>query len=248
MNVPATCFGLISNSNWGFWYLFQPLPNVEINGDCESIHWGPKCRVPPWALRVKSMQRMTAVSRTRRVRCRWMLELSCFHFFFAWFQIVCIIRLWLLLDHVGWFGGFKEKTTHVLMDIQLALWFFAGLYSALVYGGRHIYLFPPSLSQLMPSIAHLVIFDHRWSPTWSDGHVWSDFIDVSSLKNHCCGKKALETMRKVWIIINTHKSLHDFLNVLRLFLNLIFVAWKICAWGACHDDIPHCLKSGAEQT
>lgn len=80
-----------------------------------------------------------------------------FSFFFAWFQIVCIIRLWLLLDHVGWFGGFKEKTTHVLMDIQLALWFFAGLYSTLVYGGRHIYLFSP-LSLSLNSCLLLLIW------------------------------------------------------------------------------------------
>ena len=40
----------------------------------------PRPEVPFPALDSESreLQRMTAVSRTRRARCRWMLELSCF--------------------------------------------------------------------------------------------------------------------------------------------------------------------------
>ena len=114
------------------------------------------------------------------------------------FQIVCTIRLWLLLDHVGSFGGFKAKNNTCLNGYPTgALIFCRSLLYTCVRGAPYLPFSPPSLSKLMPSIAHLVIFDHRWSPTWSDGHVRSDFIDVSSLKNHCCGKKALETMRKV---------------------------------------------------
>ena len=118
-----------------------------------------------------------------------------FSCFFAWFQIVCIIRLWLLLDHVGWFGGFKEETTHVLMDIQLALWFFAGLYSALVYGGRHIYLFPPlSLS----THAFYCSFGHFWSSVVSHlvgwpcliRFYWCFFVEESLLWKESPGNHA----------------------------------------------------------
>lgn len=53
-----------------------------------------------------------------------------------------------------------------------ALIFCRSLLYTCVRGAPYLPFFPPlSLSQLMPSIAHLVIFDHRWSPTWSDGHV-----------------------------------------------------------------------------
>ena len=44
-------------------------------------------------------------------------------------------------------------------------------------------------------------------PTWLDGHVLISFVFFffrCFLKDHCCGKKALETMHKVRIIINHH--------------------------------------------
>ena len=80
-------------------------------------------------------------------------------------------------------------------------------------------------------------------PTWLDGHVLISFFFPMFLEGSLLWK---ERPRNHAQSANHHKSSHDFLDVLRRYSNLTFVAWKTGAWGACHDDIPRCLKSGAE--